>query len=74
MQDAENIAQHDDGHEDGAFPDDHLRAQGLHDGERPAAREAQQHQYFENADFHCFTFNNQFDSKRGKDTIFWVWL
>ncbi len=68
VQDAEHIAQHDNGHENGAFADDHLGAQRLDDGEGPAARKAQQHQYFENADFHCFTFNNLFDTIRGKCT------
>ena len=54
MQNSEDIAQNDDGHEHGAFADDHLRPQRPDDGKRPAARETQHHQYLKNADIHCF--------------------
>lgn len=54
VQDAEHVAQNDDGHEDGAFADDHLRPQCSDDGKRPAACKTQQHQYFKNTDIHCF--------------------
>ena len=54
VQDAEHITQHDNGHEDGAFTDDHLRPQRPYYGKRPAARETQQHQYLKNTDIHCF--------------------
>ena len=68
VQDAEHIAQDNDGHEDGAFANDHLRPQRLDDGKGPAARKTQQHQNLKNADIHCLIMIFRFKIKRRKCT------
>ena len=70
MQNSEHIAQNDDCHEYGTFPEDHFRPQGFDNRKRPAAREAQQHQYFKNTDIHCLTMIFLFKIKLRKDTLF----
>jgi hypothetical protein len=59
MDDAEDVAQYDQGHEKRAFPNHHLGAQRLGDGNGPADRETEQKEYFPNAEIcHSFILEN----------------
>ena len=70
VQDSENIAQNNDGHEDRAFTKNHFSPQGFYNGKGPAASEAQQHQYLKNADIHCFILIFRYEIKQREDTFF----
>jgi hypothetical protein len=72
VQNSEYVAQDDNRHEDGTFPENHFRPQGFDNGKGPAAREAQQHQYLKNADIHCLTMIFLFKIKLRKDTLFFA--
>jgi hypothetical protein len=72
VQDSEDIAQNDDGHEEGAFPKNHFCSKGFYDGKGPAARETEQHQYLKNADIHCFILIFQCKIKQREDTHYSV--